>query len=38
MTTVLAIGMLVWMVGVECRLWINTHRINEHLEELHHRM
>jgi hypothetical protein len=35
MTTVLLIGMLIWMVGVECRLWINTHRLNEHLETLH---
>jgi hypothetical protein len=38
MTTVLLIGLLVWMVGVEYRLWINIHRLNEHLEELHQKM
>jgi hypothetical protein len=38
MTTVLLIGVLVWMVGVECRLWVNIHRLNEHLEELHQDM
>jgi hypothetical protein len=38
MTTGWLIVLLVWMVGVEWRLWINIHRLNEHLEELHHRM
>jgi hypothetical protein len=38
MTTVLVIGVLIWMVGVECRLWVNIHRLNEHLEELHQEM
>ena len=34
MTTRLLIGLLVWMIGVEWRLWVNIHRLNEHLEEL----
>jgi hypothetical protein len=34
MTTALLIGLLVWMVGLECRLWINIRRLNELLEEL----
>ena len=34
MTTVLLIGMLVWIVGLECRLGINIRRLNELLEEL----
>jgi hypothetical protein len=34
MTTVLLIDLLLWMVGLECRLWINIHRLNEHPEEL----
>jgi hypothetical protein len=34
MTTGLLIGLLVWMIGVECRLWVNIHRLNEHLEKL----
>jgi hypothetical protein len=34
MTTGLLIGLLVWMIGVEWRLWVNIHRLNEHLEEL----
>jgi hypothetical protein len=33
MTTVLLIGMLIWIGGLEWRLWINIHRLNEHLEE-----
>jgi hypothetical protein len=35
MTTVLLVGLLGWMVAVECRLWVNIHRLNEHLEALH---
>jgi hypothetical protein len=38
MTTVLLVGLLGWVVGVECRLWVNVHRLNEHLEELHEKM
>jgi hypothetical protein len=38
MTTALLVGFLVWMVGVEWRLWVNIHRLNEHLEELHQDM
>src|SRR5260370_42409690 len=35
MITGLLIGVLVWMVSAECRLWINIHRLDEHLEKLH---
>jgi hypothetical protein len=38
MITGLLIGVLVWMVSIECCLWINIHRLNEHLEELHQKM
>jgi hypothetical protein len=34
MTTVLLIGLLVWMVGLESRLRANIHRLNELVEEL----
>lgn len=34
MTTVMRVGMIVWIVGLECRLGINIRRLNELLEEL----
>ena len=34
MTTVLLVGMIVWIVGLECRLGINIRWLNELLEEL----
>jgi hypothetical protein len=35
MTTVLLVALVGWMVSVECRLWVNIHRLNEHLEAPH---